>query len=199
VCFYFEGETVKKLLLLLSFFAAANANATLIDFTGANQSGKSFTIGDVTFTDSDGSGLQTGSWNESNYSQALAVFGDDASRLQLSFGATYNFLSFDFGNDDPRFGDPIGQMHLDLYLDGALTNAYAMTANWDDLMNQNLAGTGMFNYAEIYYDSNLIEVVDNIEYRLDNVSAVPEPSSIALLGLGLIGMSLARKTKGDTH
>jgi hypothetical protein len=186
---------MKKIIFLLGCLAAYSANATLIDFTGVNVNNtNSFTIGDVTLTDSDGSGLSTGSYAESNNSNALGVFGDDASRLELSFANTYDFLSFDFGNDNPGYGDPDGQMHLDLYLNGILGNSYALTANWDDLMNQTLAGIGLFNYAEIYYDSNLIEVIDNIEFRLDNVQ-VPEPSSIALLVLGLAGLGFSRKTK----
>lgn len=193
--FTYTGKKMKKIVyLFVSLFVCSSVHATIVDFTGINHSNvNSFTIGDVTFTDSIGNGLTTGAWPESNNSQALAVFGDDASRLELSFDNTYDFLSFDFGNDNPGFGDPNGQMHLDLYLNGVQTGSFALTANWDDLMNQNLSGTGLFNYAEIYYDTNLIEVIDNIEYRLDN--PVPEPTSIALLGLGLAGIVFTRRKR----
>ena len=183
----------KVLLCMLAGMAISTANAGVIDFTGVNQSGvHSFTVGDVTFADSSGSDLYTAAYYESNGSNALAVFYDDASRLQLSFGSTYDYLSFDFGNDNPGFGDPNGKMHLDLYLNGVLTGAFALTANWDDLMNQNLAGIGLFNYAEIYYDTNLIEVVDNIVYRLDRPVGVPEPSGLGLIGCGLLALGLMR-------
>ncbi|THB66815.1 MAG: PEP-CTERM sorting domain-containing protein [Gammaproteobacteria bacterium] len=185
---------MKKLIIALGLLAAANTNATVINFDGVTASNvNSFSVGDVTFTDSMGTGLSVSDYGHQSDGTALGIFGDDSSRLQLSFANTYDYLSFDFGNDNPGFGDPDGQMHLDLYLDGALTGSYALTANWDDIMNQTLSGTGLFNYAEIYYDTNLIEIVDNIEYRKDG--EVPEPASIALFGLGLLGLGLSRKRK----
>ncbi len=186
---------MKKLIIGLGLLVAANVNATVIDFedvTGVSNV-NSFTVGDVTFTDSQGTGLSVGDYGHQSDGRALAIFGDDSSRLQLDFANTYDYISFDFGNDNPGFGDPDGQMHLDLYLDGALTGSYSLTANWDDIMNQTLSGTGLFNYAEIYYDTNLIEIIDNLEYAMSG--EVPEPTTIALFGLGLLGLGFSRRRK----
>lgn len=182
---------------MLVSFLGGSASAATIDFEGLNYTNvNTIQIGDVTLKDSMGSGLTVSNYYESNYSRALAVFGDDASRLQLSFDNYYNFLSFDFGNDNPGFGSPNGKMHLDLYNDGILTGAFSITANWDDKMNQNLAGNGLFNYAEIYYDSNLIEVIDNLVY-LNNSEPepVPEPATMFLVGSGLLGFAVRRKNR----
>lgn len=186
---------MKHLIIGLGLLIAANVNATVIDFedVAGVSNVNSFTLGDVTFTDSMGSGLMVSDFGHQSDGNALAIFGDDASRLQLDFANTYDYLSFDFGNDNPGYGDPDGQMHLDLYLDGNLTGSYSLTANWDDIMNQNLSGTGLFNYAEIYYDTNLIEIVDNIEYTMSG--EVPEPAIMALLGLGLLGFGISRRRK----
>ncbi|MCK5875725.1 MAG: PEP-CTERM sorting domain-containing protein [Alcanivoracaceae bacterium] len=176
------------------------ASAVMIDFESVPSPGtSSFTVGDVTFTDSmpAGTALQVADFGHQSDGRGLGVFGDDASRLQLTFAGIYDFLSFDFGNDNPGFGDPFGQMHLDLYLDGMLTGAFALTANWDDIMNQTLTGTGLFNYAEIYYDTNLIEVIDNLEYRLDGVVAVPEPSSLMLLAMALAGIGFTSRRRNS--
>ncbi len=184
--------------IMLGMAVSNAANAVMIDFESIPNPGtSSFTIGDVTFTDSmpAGDALQVADFGHQSDGRALAVFGDDASRLQLTFAGVYNFLSFDFGNDDPSYGGPLNKMHLDLYLNGVLTGAFAMIANWDDIMNQTLTGTGLFNYAEIYYDTDLIEVVDNIEYRLDGAVTVPEPSSLMLLAMALAGIGFAARRR----
>lgn len=185
-------------VFMFGFAISNSANAVMIDFESVPTPGtSSFTVGDVTFTDSMPAGdpLQVSDFNQQSDGRALAVFHDDASRLQLTFAGVYNFLSFDFGNDDPNYGGPFNQMHLDLYLDGMLTGAFALTANWDDIMNQTLTGTGLFNYAEIYYDTDLIEVVDNLEYRFDGPVAVPEPSSLMLLAMSLAGIGFASRRR----
>jgi hypothetical protein len=190
----------KTLCAVLLTFAVSGAQATLVDFESVTAFGtSSFTVGDVTFTDSMGGtvgdGLYVLDYGVQSDGSGLGVFFDDQSRLQLSFANTYDYLSFDFGNDHPGFG---GLMHLDLYLGGTLTGSFTIMPNWDDILNQTLMGTGSFDYSEINYDSALAEVVDNIEYGMTEMP-VPEPSVPALLALGLLGMRLARKKACKRH
>ena len=86
-------------------------------------------------------------------------------------------------------------------MNDVLVGESALTVNLDDIMNQTVSYSGAaFNSATFFYTDvnknpvNLIEVVDNINYGAA-ASDVPEPSSIALLGLALGGIALARRNR----
>ena len=110
---------MKKFVCLFVCLFAGSANATIINFESdsAGSVANGFTSVDasgVHFSDTLGSGLSILTSSPETDGQSLVVFSDDASRLGIDFDSTYDFLSFDFGNDNPGFGDPDGQMHLDL-------------------------------------------------------------------------------------
>ena len=182
--------------------AAASAQAAVVDFTGESAGAKpnGYTVGGIAFTDTLGADLNVGDFGVQSHGNALAVFGDDRSKLAMSFGAATS-LSMEFGNDDPGFSSPGDRAWLQAYLGATLVGTSFVTMNRDDIMNQtiSISGVGTFDNAVFYYGNaagdaiGLIEVVDNIDLV---AGAVPEPETYALMlaGLGVVGF-MARRRK----
>ncbi len=185
----------------LASFAIA-AQATVIDFntvaTGSKANG--FTVAGVSFSDSMGSDLSVANYgHQSNNSNALAIFSDDASVLKMAFSTLNNSLSLSFGNDDSCCSAAGNIALLRVFFGGVQVGQSVVTLNRNDQMDQSILFTGAnfdsatFAYANSSFNPiNLIEIVDNIEFS--RAAVVPEPASLALLGLGLFGLAMRRKS-----
>jgi hypothetical protein len=196
--------------VVLTAGAFGFANAAVIDFEagpyGDQPNGFSATgVPGVTFTDTLGAGLMVQDYGDQSDGYGLAVHWDDTSALRIDFGSAINYLSIDFGNDDPDYASAGDLALLTVFYGGLQVGQTTTVFNRDDLMNQSVVMSGVdFDSATfVYADSalnpiNLIEIVDNVTF--DQVAAVPEPKGFGLLALGLgflalVGMDVAGRKR----
>ena len=198
-------KTLIAAAIALSAMASAQAAPTTINFesvaSGAKANGFSVAAyPGVTFTDTSGSDLNVGNYGSQGIGKSLGIFDDDASALSIGFATQMNSLSLAFGNDDRAYTGQNVFAYLQLFSAGTMIADVLMASNNDDIMNQTISYTGqLFDRAVFTYTNanrgalGLIEIVDNITF--DRANAVPEPASMALLGLGFAGLACLRRRK----
>jgi hypothetical protein len=156
--------------------AAANTSPITIDFAGdpAGPAPNGFTsVGSsqVSFFDTSGSDLNIGDFSPQSRGPGLAVFGDDASALEIRLAAPTNVLELSFGNDDPSVATTSDRAVLTLFRGASQVSQKSVALNANDVMDQRIRQDKgpLFNRAVFQYVNNagaplsLIEIVDDIK------------------------------------
>lgn len=187
---------IKETLIVL-MLSTATANAGLIDFTSVdsftNSPNRIDRIGDVTFSHDlyshpDGFYLQNGfAWSYYGENGMYFTFDDAVEFTSLDIGPyccntpdTFKISAFDFNNN------------LLNSITFNWTNTWATyTLNQGNVSKVSLEFTGGTN---VYNDGRLHAwyAIDNIRYKSIDV---PEPSTLAIFALGMIGLASRRFKK----
>ena len=194
--------------------ASAQAATRTIDFTNdtAGAKAEGFASADYAglafFTDL-GAGLEVGDFGVQSSGNGLLAQSDaNGNFLRGVFSdGLHNFLSLDFGNDDPAFLLSGDLAVLRTFLGGVFVGETTIALTPNDVLDQTISFTsGAFDSFTFAYTNSvgapftggngrnvgLIEVVDNVTF---DVAAVPEPGawSLMIIGFGSVGAMTRRR------
>ena len=212
---------VLSLLAVLAALISTSANAAIVTFidratfiaaTGATGIGAipsnisgGFALGGLTFSDVSGSSMVS----NVNWSTLISEPTDMAISGVESFNVNAAGPLFAFGFDfhEPTTSTPPGPQFPDtcnttcvestftvtLRNGAALVDAFTFNAPNDVLAFVGVASTVAFDRIEIRDTTNTADNEFFGNFLIGRVQAVPEPSILALLGLGLLGFGFARR------
>ena len=204
------------LILFWLFFGQAGAALITIDFEADTDGAKAngfvpAGVSGVSFSDSVGQDLFVfGFGAQGSGLRSLSVNTDkDGSLLLIGLTLPADFISLDFGNDDPNITNPGDLAVLTGFLGASQISQTTLALNRDDIMNQTITlgtiGGGQafdfftFGFTDPFLSPftgggavnvGAIEIVDNIQ-----INSVPLPGAMNLFlsGLGVMGAALARR------
>ena len=194
-----------SLAILMVAAGTTRADTIFIDFESDTPGGKpnGFQSNDsdfVSFFDTNGANLRIANFGSQGDGLTLGIFTDfDQSGLQMVFDGLADFISFEFGNDQPFGSNNVQDAVLTLFNDGTQVGQVSVPVNNNDIMDQSIMFSGAtFDEATFFYvgangqPATLIELVDNFEIN----QVVPEPASIAIWSaIGAAGLISARRRR----
>lgn len=210
-----------SLLAISGLLASASANAAIVTFndratfiaaTGATGIGAipasisgGFTLGGLTFSNvSPSSMVSTNNWSTLISEATDLAISDVESFDVASSGPLFSF-GFDFHEPSastppgPQFPDTCNTTCVDstftitLRSGAALVDSFLFNRPNDVLAFVGVASSVAFDRIEIRETAGGIDNEFFGNFLIGRVQVVPEPSILALLGLGLLGLGLARR------